>query len=200
MSKHIYSLLINSLLVFTLHGQSHRLSFKTEEKISSLRSGSTRHYYFPEKRAKRWHSIGAAGISVGQESFIGLPKLYGLGEFRIAGKQPDYGFANLSLYGGGELSLFGFHALALGISANTGVAVGPFTIDNSITYTIRRGPSGEKPGNYTTYNPKLGLNIGPIWLKAGPSILLDGKGIEDWTKINNRYYNFEVLYIFPIED
>lgn len=200
MSKYIYSLLINSLLVFTIHGQSHRLSFKTEEKITRLRSGSTQHYCFPDKRAKRGSWIGSAGITAGQEYFISFPKLSCLREFPLTRNRPKYGFSNFSFYAGVEGSMFVMYAGVFGISANVGVAIGPFTVDNSITRTAIVGPSGERPGNYTTYNPKLGLNIGPIWLKAGPSILMDGNGIEDWAKINNRYYNFEVLYIFPIED
>ncbi len=53
--------------------------------------------------------------------------------------------------------------------------------------------------SHGTFNPKIGIRIKKIWLKAGPSYYLfrDNKEnavpLFDITKIKNTFYNFEIL-------
>jgi hypothetical protein len=146
----------------------------------------------------------AVGISAGQETFIGFPKLGAYKEFSLTpkaqplhGRKQFSGFGKCSFYVGAEASMLVFFAGAFTISADAGFALGPVTIDNSLTRTVFASPVGDRNSYSTTYNPKLGLNIGPVWLKAGPSFKL-GKSdspMGNWLTIGNNPYNVELLYI-----
>lgn len=102
-------------------------------------------------------------------------------------------------YGGGEVSFFYFFLGELSVSANAGIAFGSFTIDNNITSAMIFGfaHEGSFARYYHTCNPKIGIIIGPMWLKAGPSFLLSGEpAFPEMMKINGRSFNFELLYTF----
>lgn len=144
--------------------------------------------------------IFVAGVSAGQETFIGAPKLGAYKEFAISkGRSgtPKFGFSKASVYVGAETSLFVFFAGVISISANAGFNLAFVTIDNSITRTLVSSPDNVKY-SYTTYNPKLGIHIGPIWLKSGPSFALkQSEQMDGWLKLNGIHYNFELLFMFP---
>jgi hypothetical protein len=143
------------------------------------------------------------GISAGRETFIGLPKLGAYKEFSLLSQRPLHGrkqfsgFGNCSFYAGAEASIFVIFAGVFSVSADAGFAFGPLTIDNSLTRSVIVSPDGGENSYYTTCNPKLGLNIGPVWLKAGPSYAV-GKSdaaMGNWLKKGNNHYNVELLYI-----
>ncbi len=144
--------------------------------------------------------IFAVGLSVGQETFIGLPKLSAYKEFPLSSKKNQkakYGFRTYSIYAGVEASLFVVFAGVFTASANVGFAAGPVTLDNSLAFTRVSDPEGDN-SNYSTYNPKLGLMIRPVWLKAGPSFVINGNpDWGKWMKVNGRCYNVELHYFFP---
>jgi hypothetical protein len=139
------------------------------------------------------------GVSAGQENFMGLPKLAAYKDFSLT---PDkrgrtkYGFRTCSAYAGADAALFVFFAGAFSASATCGFAVGPFTIDNSFATTTTLNADGDRVYSYRTYNPKIGVNIGPVWLKAGPSYVIGGKvEMGNWCRIGSTYFNFEILYL-----
>jgi len=71
------------------------------------------------------------------------------------------------------------------------------TIDNSITIWAIVGYSPGSGNWKSIYNPKLGIYLGPVWVKAGPSFTVSQKKefAFDVIKINNTNFNFEVSYI-----
>jgi hypothetical protein len=144
--------------------------------------------------------IFSVGVSAGQETFIGLPKLSAYKEFPLLSKNqksPSCGFHPYSIYIGADVSTFVLFAGVFTASANVGVAVGPVTLDNSVAFTVMSSPEGEN-SNYSTCNPKLGLMVGPVWLKAGPSFALSGNpDWGRWMKKNGTCYNVELHYLFP---
>ncbi len=139
------------------------------------------------------------GVSAGQETFIGLPKIALYKHIPLTQKwnKNKFGYKPLSIYFGPEASIFGFYALILSVSGSAGISLGPVTIDNSLTYSAMFEPSGERY-DYPSYNPKVGLRIGPVWLKAGRFVEFNPirKGVDEWLKYEGIKYNFELLYIF----
>jgi hypothetical protein len=142
----------------------------------------------------------AVGLSAGQETFIGLPKLSAYKAFPLLSKNnksPKYGFHRYSIYAGADVSTFVFFAGVFTASGNVGFVAGPVTLDNSLAFTVVSSPESEN-SNYSTCNPKLGLIIGPIWLKAGPSFAVHGNpDWGNWMKKNGTCYNVELHYLFP---
>lgn len=112
---------------------------------------------------------------------------------------PANGLYPYSFYYGGEISIMMFFAVWGGVSANVGFNIQNFTFDNSISIMAVGGiPNDGAQVHYSSYNPKIGLRIGRFWFKVGPSISLDGDGFaDDWFRINNVDYNFELSFIIP---
>lgn len=142
--------------------------------------------------------FGAAGIAIGQEHFAAVkgsiikpinfgyrPRYY-----------PKYGFYKHGAYASLEGSMFGMFAIWAGLGVNIGYNLGPLTLDNSVTAW---GIAGENASfGIVTYNPKVGIRVGPVWLKSGPSFLLAGEEfIDNYLKIGRYNMNFELLYIIP---
>lgn len=144
--------------------------------------------------------IFSVGVSAGQETFIGLPKLSAYKALSLSSKNhksSKYGFPAYSIYAGADVSTFVLFAGVFTASANTGFAIGPLTLDNSLAFTLVTSPESEN-SNYSTYNPKLGVMVGPVWLKAGPSFALSGNtDWGNWMKKNRTCYNVELHYLFP---
>ncbi len=142
---------------------------------------------------------GAVGVSAGQENFIGAPKLGGYMDFSLHEKKsPKFGFHTFSAYAGAEVSLFVFFAGTFSASAMCGVKAGPVTLDNSVSAATAVDSDGETTYSWRTWNPKLGLMIGPVWLKAGPSYVIGGKvEMGNWMKVHGTHFNADLLYIFP---
>jgi len=136
----------------------------------------------------------SGGIVAGQESIFGVKgyfiKPY---SFTKSAKKSAFGFYKVGAYTGLEYGGFMFFAIWGEIGVNTGVSLGPFTLDNSINslFVLVEGPTRYQ----TTYNPKLGIHLGPVWLKAGPSFLISKESVlfEDWIKIGKYNMNFEII-------
>lgn len=140
----------------------------------------------------------SVGISAGRETFIGLPKFGAYRQFPIPYtrcKGPKLGFRQPVVYAGIDGSLFVFFAGAYSVGPTLGYGHGPFSIDNSLTITWITAPESQTEKNWS-YNPKVGVNVGPVWIKAGPSFpLYTETSWADWVQIGNVSMNFELLYL-----
>jgi len=130
----------------------------------------------------------SVGLSAGQETFIGFPKFGAYKQFPIhyaRCKGPQLGFRHPAIYAGVDGSLFVFFAGAFSVGPTIGYGHGPFSIDNSLTFTLITQPESVNEKNWS-YNPKIGINIGPVWLKAGPSFSLYAESDWDgWVQTGN---------------
>lgn len=189
----LHFLLANLLFVFSANAQSDSLFEQYPEVINEEYTTSS-NYYKPQQT--KW--LNSAGVSAGQETFIGA-KLGVYREFSLVrDRRDDRNFRKFSLYAGPEASLFVFFAGVFSFSATGGVALGPFTLDNAVTYTTFVSPNGHAGQDYGSLNPKIGLQLGPVWLKAGPSYLISGStiwGDYRFLEINEQPWNFEIRYI-----
>jgi len=151
------------------------------------------------------------GLAAGKETFISgfFPKLGILQSINIGKREfnPVYEYNSeknnnyfkykdmpkYSFYGGADITFFGFFSAVLTFSGYTGFKIGIFTIDNSIAYLTTF------PKYQLTYNSKIGIKLGPIWVKSGPSFILKNTyAISDsWMKFNNNYYNFDLNISIP---
>ncbi len=140
--------------------------------------------------------FGSMGIFAGQEHFIALKgSLIKPINFGYRWRQaPKYGFYPHGAYASLEGSLFGLFALWGGAGINIGYNIGPVTIDNSLTAW---GIIGENNSfGLTSYNPKIGLHFGPVWLKAGPSFRLSKHDfIENFLCTGDYHLNFELSFL-----
>ncbi len=140
----------------------------------------------------------SVGVSAGRETFIGLPKFGVYKQFPMRYtkcKGPQLGFRSPAIYAGVDGSLFVFFAGAFSVGPTLGYGHGPFSVDNSLTITLITSPEGANEKNWS-YNPKVGVNIGPIWIKAGPSFqLYTETSWGNWVQIGNVSMNFELLYL-----
>lgn len=99
------------------------------------------------------------------------------------------------------LSFFGMNEYILSASSSIGYKFNHFTIENALTQSsiIKYD---DKPIFWTTTNPKLGLYFKPVWLKAGPSVILlqnqefKTLNTENLFKFNNIYFSFDLLFFF----
>ncbi len=122
-------------------------------------------------------------------------------EFPLSrGSQPRYGFRKCAFYAGPEVGICLLYPGLFSTSATTGFALGPVTIDNSLTYTAFVFPKQGTIKDFGSWNPKLGIQLGPCWMKAGPcfpirstTLLQDSeKELNDrFMMIGNIPYNFE---------
>lgn len=98
------------------------------------------------------------------------------------------------MYFGLEGSFFALFGVWRGIGANAGFNFQRITIDNSLTWFRVSGSDG---GNtIITNNPKLGLKLGKVWIKAGPSFQINSNdALENWMKIGQLNYNLEVTFL-----
>mgnify|MGYP000270931559 CR=1 FL=1 len=142
--------------------------------------------------------IVSVGGSAGHEAFIGAPKMGFYKPWAIKGKgqRPSRnGFYPVSFYAGSETSLFVLFAGTFSISATTGFNAEWFTLDGSVSRTSVASPDGDVVSRFTTFNPKLGLAIRKVWIKAGPCYFINGEPWENWVNINGIPFNFEVRYV-----
>jgi hypothetical protein len=131
------------------------------------------------------------GIAAGQETFISgvMPKV-GLLVQNFHTKNKKF-----STYYGADITLGVFFQFWLSVTAQTGIRYNYISLDNSIGY-LGLFPQKLSSKHQFTCNPKLGTKIGPVWLKAGPSILLSHRrALNNFLKIGEYYYNFEILFL-----
>jgi len=115
---------------------------------------------------------------------------------------------NLSTYYGIEGSYWIIIAQWMSLDFLYGVKKNIFTFDTSIGVwwypkLDNKNTSSEVVGPYfhSTLNPKIGVKLGRVWLKGGPSIFLYKNypkdqgpiGITDMIKIGHTLCNFEIL-------
>lgn len=137
------------------------------------------------------------GLSVGRETFIGAPRFGLYKPIKLSSADKHFRYANKHtpiVYAGVEGSVFVFFGGVFSIAPSIGFGFGHFTVDNNLAFTIVTSPDNVRQ-NYLTYNPKVGVALGPIWLKCGPGILVNG---EDhwgaWMKVGRARMNVEILY------
>ena len=153
-------------------------------------------YYNHRKSGFGRNVFHALGIGVGQEYFFGVKgSLVKPFPFGRTLKKPKFGFYPKCFYVSIGASAFGLFAVWGGVGLNAGVSLGIFTLDNSVVAWGIVGPDSQTFGS-TTYNPKIGLHLGPIWFKAGPSFRLS-KELTDPNLLRPGRYNlnFELSYI-----
>jgi hypothetical protein len=191
-------LLVLLLLCARLHGQIHNASRLTvatalRQNVSCL---SWRVGMPPARIVKKLHF--AVGIAAGQETFFGAPKFgfYALfPAFQKEAKSPKYGFKSGSFYAGVEGSLFVVFIGIFSVSGTCGLVMNRFTLDHALTCTLVSDPSSNNT-TYATSNPKLGVQLGPVWLKAGPSFLLRGPADwGDWMLVGNVRLNVDLVWV-----
>ncbi len=136
------------------------------------------------------------GLSVGPETAMGLPKA----SFYVFQKRKAF-----DTYYGVEGSLWFIEALWLSTDFLYGVQKGFVTFDISTGAWWYPYIKEYKTGPYfhVTLNPKLGIRVWKIWLKAGPSFFLykdyakgNKPGVIGMTKIGKLQYNFEIQFKF----
>ena len=140
---------------------------------------------------------GYYGFEVGHETFISgvLPKI---GLIRYMNLRNDSLYnqkrSTITAYAGADITLGVLYAAWFASNAYAGVKLGHLTLDNSIAYFAGLHSEG-KHIDYGTYNPKLGVKIGKIWFKSGPSFKI-GKSFyldnSTYFKIGYFNYNFEL--------
>lgn len=143
--------------------------------------------------------FGTVGLAVGQETLMGVKfgHYIPLADIRRPVRRPNFGLGGTRIYAGVEGSMFGLFALWGSASLNAGINTGPLTVDCSVTELAVFGPDGQSFYE-TTYNPKVGVQAGPVWVKAGPSYVFDGESyIEDWMQWNTTSMNVELLFVIP---
>lgn len=143
---------------------------------------------------------GTIGAAIGQETFIGAPKL---GIYREqAWKHGSFGrgYRHSACYAGVEgsaLAWIGTGIYTAGI--NIGFRYQSFTLDNSLSRTIVTNTDMLRIAWYNSCNPKLGYHFGPVWIKAGPSFWLKGNADwGSWMKMGSVPLNLEVHYVQKI--
>lgn len=132
-----------------------------------------------------------AGIAAGQETFISgvMPKI-GILTQHLPMKNKKF-----SAYYGTDITLGLFFQFWLVGTIQAGVRYNYISLDNSVGY-LGLFPQKLPSKSHFTYNPKLGIKTGPVWFKAGPSILLSHKrALNNFLKIGECYYNFEILFL-----
>jgi hypothetical protein len=149
--------------------------------------------------------LGSVGLGLGQENLISLPKLSGMVSFKLNnGTYSKLGqLQKFSFYVGTEASIVVFFAGAFSISGTGGFKTGPITTDCSLTKLYLVNPDGNVVARQTTLNPKIGVMIGQVWIKTGPSFLLSEYDIfretfGNFMHIGNVAFNFEVNYYFAL--
>lgn len=134
------------------------------------------------------------GLSVGSETVMGLPKV----SFYNFQKRNSW-----NTYYAAEGSLWFVEALWFSADVLYGVQKNFLTFDTSVGVWWYPYIKEYKTGPYfhATLNPKIGIRLGKVWLKAGPSFILykdyakgNKPGVIDMTKINNVAYNFEIQF------
>ncbi|MSQ79850.1 MAG: hypothetical protein EXR21_09300 [Flavobacteriaceae bacterium] len=147
------------------------------------------------------------GVAVGKETFVSIlmPKFGVLGYKDIGriGYIKSGDMSKYAFYGAADITLFGLFQPVLTITGYVGFKIGSITIDNSLAF-LNVFPDGKwlKDKHQFTYNPKIGLKVGSIWVKVGPSFMLEPKYglLDDWMKLGNNYYNFDLNFILEIND
>lgn len=145
--------------------------------------------------------IGSVGIEIGQENFVSLPKFSAYASYNLLNNK-DSASDNLEkgcVYFGVEGSMFVFFAGAFSVSGTTGFQAGRLTLDCALTRLWLSDADGYSVGRQTTLNPKIGVMFGPVWIKAGPSLLLTNddfisETLGNFMRIGNNYINVEVNY------
>lgn len=157
-------------------------------------------YYRPRKNNVQF--VGSLGIGLGQENLLSLPKLSGLISFEMNRKNNRNRFWNFqknAFFAGTEVSIVILFGMAVSIAGTVGLKTGPITIDCSITRLILTNPDGVVVSRQTTVNPKLGIILGPVWIKTGPSLLstnpnIFGNTFGNFMHIKAVPFNLEVNY------
>ncbi len=169
-----------------------------ESVFGQLNSLQEEALYIPHLHYQQSRFVFSIGASTGQETFIGLPKGGIYYEFlsqlnRTASRQ--YGFNSKAFYGGVEGSIFVIFAGVFSLSPNLGIKYGPLTVDNTVSITLVTSPENNST-TYTSYNPKLGAEIGPVRLKAGPSFRISGENeFGKFMHIGSTAFNVELTYL-----
>ncbi|MFY0644892.1 MAG: hypothetical protein JXR19_10535 [Bacteroidia bacterium] len=148
----------------------------------------------PNRRKLIDESFMSGGFGIGQEYWYGV-NLSFIQQFPLTTQtyfKRHYGFRPVALYTGLDINFFGHFAFWAGAGINVGIALGPLTIDNSLSTWGIIGPD-RKSFSQKLYNPKIGIHIGRVWLKAGPSFLLsDERWSEDQLKLGKYNMNISV--------
>jgi hypothetical protein len=144
---------------------------------------------------------GTIGASIGQETFIGAPKLGIYREFVWKHGSFGKGYKHSALYAGAEVSALAWIGTGVyTIGINAGVRHQSLTLDNSLSHTMVTDADLRTFASYNTWNPKVGYQLGPVWLKAGPSFWLSGNaGWGTWMKLGSIPVNLEVHYVQQIK-
>ena len=197
MGKRIIIIALLFVISGTVYCQAYPGS-KNFRKGSTFNRKKTKRSQHYNNGFKRIDLLGHIGLSFGQETLIGLPKLGGICRlnFKRAQSIENRPFKGSSFYVGADLSMFVLFAGAFSSGIQAGFKFGPITIDNSFSRLSLMSPESDIVARQTTYNPKIGLVIGPAWLKFGPSYIIKGDNIlRDGFGMNNFPFNAELCYI-----
>ncbi len=188
-------------LLFIISGSAYSQSYpghKNFRKRSGIIGKKTKRGQHYNNDFKRIDLLGHIGVSFGQETLIGLPKLGGICRlnFNRTKSIENRPFKGNSFYVGADLSMLVFFAGAFNTGVQAGFKFGPITIDNSFSQLSLMSPESDIVARQTSYNPKIGLVIGPAWLKFGPSYIIKGDNIlRDGFGMNNFPFNAELCYV-----
>ena len=145
----------------------------------------------------KWECV--VGIAAGQETIAALPKVGLYRKFDYGRARSRFARGNKYFYAGGEVSTFVFFAGTFTGGLNAGVRYRFITLDNSISGTAISSPESEIVGKYCTYNPKFGIWLGPVWIKAGPSFLVSGQSYwGTFVDVGDTPFNVELLFRMEI--
>jgi hypothetical protein len=149
--------------------------------------------------------VFAIGAQVGQENFFGVKgsilfpyyfsKESSKNKYSRKWSSNKGKFDKPCLYTGLDLSAMGLFAVWFSAGINAGISLKHITLDNNIAFFGLAGPDNQF-GNHLTYNPKFGILIGPVWIKAGPSFLLNPSQAEvNPIRLKNQAFNVEFTII-----
>jgi hypothetical protein len=153
---------------------------------------------------KKIQPVVYIGFAVGHETFVSatFPKFGVLGYLPLGNDSRSYddkrNLSKFAIYGGADLSIFALFQPAIGVTGYSGVKMRFFTIDNSLAF-LNGFPDGKivNDKHQFTYNPKIGIKLGSVWLKVGPSFIIEDRWIElnKWMKVGSHFYNIDLNII-----
>lgn len=139
------------------------------------------------------------GFGVGQESYISMPKLGFVRQFPIVFNKgnSEIEIANrYSFYVAADVSMLAIVGFVVTPSVYAGVKAGPITFDLSLANSTYVYYQDKRTVQQLTYNPKLGLKLGNVWLKVGTSMLLKNEFVnKEFFKWGKHYVNLNLNFL-----
>jgi hypothetical protein len=192
---------INLLFVNSKNIETKQVEFPNDAKVYEIEQIKTDSLGIKIRKSDSFIKSLHIGMGIGPETLLSLfmPKvsLYNFQEHKI-----------IDTYYGIEGTIGFLVAQWYSFDCLYGVKKNIFTLDTSIgtMWYPKQKFDSDPVGPYfnLTMNPKIGIRLRKLWLKAGPSLFLykdypknqEELGMMTFSKIGNMHFNFEILVNF----